>query len=243
LPDPTPMTTAPTIVLVEDDPALRTLTTRALQEHGYTVRPAASAPEMWLAMDAGPVDLVLLDIMLPGTDGIELCRRLRQKSNVPIIFISARASETDRVVGLELGADDYLAKPFGTRELTARIRAVLRRTEAPRDTQDREEGVRRFDGWTVSLPRRELQAPSGAVVDLTGAEFDLLVSLLDHAGRVIARERLIELSRTRMGDSTDRSVDVLVSRLRRKLTTEGSAPPIVTVRGVGYMFNTTVERS
>ena len=120
---------------------------------------------------------------------------------------------------------------------------MLRRTEAPRDTQDREEGVRRFDGWTVSLPRRELQAPSGAVVDLTGAEFDLLVSLLDHAGRVIARERLIELSRTRMGDSTDRSVDVLVSRLRRKLTTEGSAPPIVTVRGVGYMFNTTVERS
>jgi DNA-binding response OmpR family regulator len=237
------MTTPPTIVLVEDDPALRTLTTRALQEHGYLVRPAGSAPEMWLAMEAGPVDLVLLDIMLPGTDGIELCRKLRQQSNVPIIFVSARGSETDRVVGLELGADDYLAKPFGTRELTARIRAVLRRVEAPRDMKDREQGLITFDGWTVNLPRRELRAPSGAVVDLTGAEFDLLTSLIDHAGRVIARERLIELSRTRMGDSTDRSVDVLVSRLRRKLSVGDQPPPIVTVRGVGYMFNATVERS
>ena len=237
------MTTPPTIVLVEDDPALRTLTTRALQEHGYLVRPAASAPEMWLAMEAGPVDLVLLDIMLPGTDGIELCRKLRQQSNVPIIFVSARGSETDRVVGLELGADDYLAKPFGTRELTARIRAVLRRVDTPRDTRDREQGLITFDGWTVNLPRRELRAPSGAVVDLTGAEFDLLTSLLDHAGRVIARERLIELSRTRMGDSTDRSVDVLVSRLRRKLSVDDQPPPIVTVRGVGYMLNATVERS
>jgi two-component system OmpR family response regulator len=237
------MTTPPTIVLVEDDPALRTLTTRALQEHGYLVRPAASAPEMWLAMEAGPVDLVLLDIMLPGTDGIELCRKLRQQSNVPIIFVSARGSETDRVVGLELGADDYLAKPFGTRELTARIRAVLRRVDAPRETKDREQGLITFDGWTVNLPRRELRAPSGAVVDLTGAEFDLLTSLLDHAGRVIARERLIELSRTRMGDSTDRSVDVLISRLRRKLSMDDGPPPIVTVRGVGYMFNATVERS
>ncbi|WP_010163190.1 MULTISPECIES: response regulator [unclassified Sphingomonas] len=237
------MTTPPTIVLVEDDPALRTLTTRALQEHGYMVRPAASAPEMWLAMEAGPVDLVLLDIMLPGTDGIELCRKLRQQSNVPIIFVSARGSETDRVVGLELGADDYLAKPFGTRELTARIRAVLRRVDAPRDTRDREQGLISFDGWTVNLPRRELRSPSGAVVDLTGAEFDLLTSLIDHAGRVIARERLIELSRTRMGDSTDRSVDVLVSRLRRKLSVDDQPPPIVTVRGVGYMFNATVART
>lgn len=106
--------TAPTILLVEDDPALRTLTTRALQENGYLVRPASAAPEMWLALEAGPVDLILLDIMLPGTSGIDLCRTLRQKSEVPIIFISAKGSETDRVVGLELGADDYIAKPFGT---------------------------------------------------------------------------------------------------------------------------------
>jgi two-component system, OmpR family, response regulator len=152
--------TAPTILLVEDDPALRTLTTRALQENGYLVRPASAAPEMWLALEAGPVDLILLDIMLPGTSGIDLCRTLRQKSEVPIIFISAKGSETDRVVGLELGADDYIAKPFGTRELIARIRAVLRRGSLERSPGEREEGVLTFDGWQVTLPRRELTSAS-----------------------------------------------------------------------------------
>ena len=234
---------APVILLVEDDPALRTLTTRALQENGYVVRPAASAPEMWLAFDREPVDLVLLDIMLPGTSGIELCRLIRQKSDVAIIFVSAKNSETDRVIGLELGADDYIAKPFGTRELIARVRAVLRRGGLERQQGDRGDGIAKFDGWTVSFPRRELQSPSNAVVDLTGAEFDLLSALLDHPQRVIARERLIELSRTRLGDSSDRSIDVLVSRLRRKLSGAGKAAPIVTVRGVGYMLNVEVERS
>ena len=234
--------TAPTILLVEDDPSLRMLTARALQENGFSVRPASAAPEMWLALDSGPVDLVLLDIMLPGTSGIDLCRSLRQKSDVPIIFMSARASETDRVVGLELGADDYIAKPFGTRELVARVRAVLRRPALDRRAGASDQGMLTFDGWTVNLPRRELTSPNGAIVDLTGAEFDLLVVLADHAQRVIARERLIELSRTRLGDSSDRSIDVLVSRLRRKLGSAGAPAPIVTVRGVGYMLNAPVER-
>lgn len=235
--------TAPTILLVEDDPALRMLTARALQENGFVVRPASAAPEMWLALDSGPVDLVLLDIMLPGTSGIDLCRSLRQKSDVPIIFMSARSSETDRVVGLELGADDYIAKPFGVRELVARVRAVLRRPALDRRSGEGDQGTLRFEGWTVNLPRRELISPTGAAVDLTGAEFDLLVALADHAQRVIARERLIELSRTRLGDSSDRSIDVLVSRLRRKLSGAGQQAPIVTVRGVGYMLNVPVERS
>lgn len=234
---------APAIVLVEDDPAIRTLTARALQQNGFTVRPATSAPEMWLAMDAGPVDLVLLDIMLPGTSGIDLCRALRQKSDVPIIFISAKGSETDRVVGLELGADDYIAKPFGTSELVARVRAVLRRGALDRRHGEPELGILTFDGWELNLSRRELLSPSQALVDLTGAEFDLLVVLLDHAGRVIARDRLIELSRTRLGDSSDRSIDVLVSRLRRKLGHGGKPAPIVTVRGVGYMMTAAVTRS
>ena len=233
--------TSPVILLVEDDPALRTLTARALQENGYLVRPCATAPEMWRAMEAGPVDLVLLDIMLPGTSGIDLCRAIRRDSTVPIIFISARGSETDRVIGLELGADDYLPKPFGTRELIARVRAVLRRGGEERRA-DRGQGIAEFDGFTLSLPRRELKSPSGAVVDLTGAEFDLLQALVDHAQRVIARERLIELSRTRLGDSSDRSVDVLVSRVRRKLSSAGKEAPIITVRGVGYMLNAAVER-
>jgi two-component system, OmpR family, response regulator len=237
-----PTVTSPVIVLVEDDPALRSLTTRALQENGYLVRPCATAPEMWSAMEAGPVDLLLLDIMLPGTSGIDLCRAVRRESDVPIIFISAKGSETDRVVGLELGADDYLAKPFGTRELTARIRAVLRRGGLEDRRGHRDKGLAEFDGFTVSLPRRELTSPSGGTIDLTGAEFDLLAALIDNAQRVIARERLIELSRTRMGDSSDRSVDVLISRLRRKLSRDGKEAPIITVRGVGYMLNAAVTR-
>jgi two-component system, OmpR family, response regulator len=234
--------TAPVILLVEDDPALRTLTARALQQNGYQARPAASAPEMWAAFDAGPIDLVLLDVMLPGTNGLDLCRELRQRSDVPIIFISAKGSETDRVVGLELGADDYLAKPFSARELIARVRAVLRRGQLDRRHGDGGHDVARFAGWTVNFPRRELLSPSGAVIDLTGAEFDLLSSFLENAQRVIARERLIELSRTRLGDSSDRSIDVLVSRLRRKLSHKESSAPIVTVRGIGYMFSAEVSR-
>ncbi|CAM3018115.1 MULTISPECIES: response regulator [Sphingomonas] len=234
--------TPPTILIVEDDPALRTLTARAFQENGFAVKLANAAPEMWQALEVGQIDLILLDIMLPGTSGIDLCRQVRQKSTVPIIFISAKGSEVDRVVGLELGADDYLAKPFGTRELVARIRAVLRRGGLENTPGEREAGILGFDGWTANLPRRELMSPSGAQVELTGAEFDLLVAFLDNAQRVVARERLIELSRARIGDSSDRSIDVLVSRLRRKLSGAGGAAPIVTVRGVGYMLNVPVER-
>jgi two-component system OmpR family response regulator len=233
----------PTVVLVEDDPALRTLTSRVLRENGYAVRAAATAPEMWIAFDGGPVDLVILDIMLPGTNGIDLCREIRRTSDVPIIFVSARGSEVDRVTGLELGADDYLAKPFSPRELIARIRAVLRRGGMERGQREDRQSEAHFDGWTVNFPRRELRAPSGATIDLTGAEFDLLATFLGQPQRIIARERLIELSRTRLGDSSDRSVDVLVSRLRRKLSGEGHEAPIVTVRGIGYMLRAEVTRS
>lgn len=234
--------TAPTILLVEDDPALRTLMVRALKENGFAVQAAAAAPEMWTAFETGPVDAILLDVMLPGTNGYDLCRSLRQRTDAPIIFVSAKGTETDRVVGLELGADDYIAKPFGTRELVARVRAVLRRPPLAAGERGERSGTLRFDGWTMSLPRRELKSPTGAIIDLTGAEFDLLNALCDNAGRVIARERLIELSRARLGDSSDRSVDVLISRLRRKLSSGGKDAPILTVRGVGYMLNVPVER-
>ena len=234
--------TASTILLVEDDPPLRMLTARALQENGYVVRPASSAPEMWIAFGSGTIDLVLLDVMLPGTSGIELCRQIRQRSDVPIIFISAKGTETDRVIGLEIGADDYLAKPFSTRELIARVRAVLRRGGIERQGGVNRQNEAHFDGWSVNFPRRELKSPTGGLVDLTGAEFDLLSSFLSNPQRVIARERLIELSRNRLGDSSDRSIDVLVSRLRRKLQTAGQHAPITTVRGVGYMLNAEVMR-
>lgn len=229
--------TAPSIVLVEDDAPLRNLTARALREHGYDVRAVATGAEMWVALENASADLLVLDIMLPGMNGIDLLRRLRQTHDTPVIFISARGSQEDRIVGLELGADDYLSKPFGTRELIARIGAVLRRRHAsagegtPRGSTEFE-----FQGWRLSTARRELRSPSGAIVDLTGAEFDLLNVFLGQPQRVIGRERLIELSRSRLADSSDRSVDVLVSRLRRKLSAAGSEAPIKTIRGVGYMF-------
>jgi len=235
--------TAPSILLVEDDVSLRMLTARALRENGYAVRTAATGAEMWVMLEAEPAELVVLDIMLPGASGIELFRKLRRQSDVPIIFASARGSEEDRVLGLELGADDYIAKPYSTRELIARIGAVLRRggSEGVAKGDERTSEVE-FDGWTLSLSRREMRSPSGAMVDLTGAEFDLLATFVSHRQRVLGRERLIELSRTRLGDSSDRSIDVLVSRLRRKLTAGGGEPPIVTVRGVGYMFKPEVRR-
>lgn len=236
--------TAPSIVLVEDDAPLRNLTARALREHGYNVRAVGSGAELWVVLDNEPVDLLVLDIMLPGASGIDLLRRLRQTRDIPVIFVSARGGEEDRIVGLELGADDYLSKPFGTRELIARIGAVLRRRATPAsDDGAATSGDIVFDGWRLSTARRELRSPSGAIVDLTGAEFDLLNVFLGQPQRVIGRERLIEMSRTRLADSSDRSVDVLVSRLRRKLSTSGGPAPIKTVRGVGYMFSAEVSRS
>ena len=238
---------APTILLVEDDGALRTLTARALRQNGFNVLTAATGAEMWVSLRTSVVHLIILYIMLPGASGFDLFRRLRRESNIPIIFISARGSEEDRVLGLELGADDYVAKPFSTRELAARVSAVLRRGGFEGAAEGIADGhmpeVLCFDGWQVSLTRRELRAPSGAIVDLTGAEFDLLSTFLSHPQRVLGRERLMELSRSRIGDSSDRSIDVLVSRLRRKLQASGSEPPIVTVRGVGYMFRVEVSRA
>jgi len=235
--------TAPNVLIVEDDPALRALVMRALQQNGFQVRTAGSAPEMWNAMAETPVDIIILDVMLPGTNGIDLCRQIRQQSDVPIIFASAKGTEVDRVVGLELGADDYLTKPFDTRELIARIRAILRRGRMDRMHDGPARREARFDGWTVNFPRREVTSPSGGVIDLTGAEFDLLSTFIDNPQRVIARERLIELSRARLGDSSDRSVDVLISRLRRKISHDGDKAPIVTVRGIGYMFSADIERA
>lgn len=234
--------TAQTIILLEDDPGLRTLIARLLQENGFAVRTAATAPEMWIALENGPAaNLIILDIMLPGTNGLDLCRQIRRTSDIPIIFISAKGSDEDRILGLELGADDFLPKPFKPRELIARVRAILRRGPmTDRDTPEARSQAQ-FDGWTVFFARRELRSPSGAMVDLTGAEFDLLGTFLSQPQRVIGRERLIELSRTRLSNSSDRSIDVLVSRLRRKLTAEGKDPPIMTVRGIGYMFSATVS--
>lgn len=232
--------TAPAVLVVEDDPGLRVLIARALQQNGFAVFQASSGPEMWNTLEQRPVDLILLDVMLPGKNGIDLCREIRARRDVPIIFVSAKVDETDRVIGLELGADDYIPKPFGTRELIARIRAVLRRRPQKNEPTEASAEQVHFDGWSVDMRRRAVFSPTGASIELTGAEFDLLTSFIGSPQRVLGRERLIELSRVRLGDSSDRSIDVLVSRLRRKLSSAGQSPPIVTVRGVGYMLTADV---
>ena len=211
------------ILVVEDDGEMRTLIQKFLRQNGFRVTGARDGREMWEVLAGATVDLVLLDVMLPGTSGLDLCRALRAKSGVPIIMVTARGEETDRVLGLELGADDYIPKPFGRAELLARVRALLRRSRG-------EAG--------------ELSAPDGTAVDLSGGEYDLLLAFCEHAQRVLSRDQLLDLARNRMAfNGTERSVDVMVSRLRRKLEpTEGSPAIIKTVRGAGYMLVPPVKR-
>ncbi|WP_136163080.1 response regulator transcription factor [Sphingomonas flavalba] len=233
------------IVIVDDDPAIRTLLSRILREVGYDASGAESAAELERIMAERAVSLVLLDIMMPGMDGLSLCRAIRARSKVPVIMISARGGEADRVAGLDVGADDYIAKPFGRPEVLARIRAVLRRSgdlHLPLDVPAPEYFA--FGGWRYRPRRRELLASSGAEVELTGAEHELLLTLLRHPQRMIGRERLLELARSRLSHSSDRSVDVLISRLRRKMgdgRRGGRRPMIRTIRGVGYMMAVDVE--
>ncbi|MBN9319023.1 MAG: response regulator transcription factor [Caulobacterales bacterium] len=237
-------TAAPTVLVVEDDPSLRTLLTRVLRENGFRTLSAGSGPEMARLLESGPVDMILLDVMLPGPTGFDLCRAIRRTSDVPIIILSARAEEADRLVGLELGADDYIPKPFSAKEVVARIRATLRRSQgqmvaAPSNSR----AQLSFGGWILDPASRELFAPDGAAVELSGAEFDLLLAFVSQPQRVIGRERLLELSRARLADASDRSIDVLVSRLRRKLAGAGGQDTVIrTVRGVGYMFAHPVKR-
>lgn len=231
------------VLVVEDDDGTRMLLTRILRESGYRVTGCRNGIEMWRLLPEAGLDLVLLDVMLPGGSGLDLCRALRARSTVPIIMVSARNDEADRVLGLEFGADDYVAKPFGRPELLARIRAVLRRASLKSVPNAARAEVLAFSGWRLDLRRRELADPEGVSVDLSGAEFDLLLVFLEHPGRVLSRDQLLELSRGRLGSSSDRSVDVLVSRLRRKLEPpDGERQVIKTVRGAGYMLASEVER-
>ncbi|WP_327751772.1 response regulator transcription factor [Sphingobium sp. SJ10-10] len=232
----------PLILIAEAQREARHEVRQSLEESGFRALSAASASDIWNAMDSMAVGAVVLDAALRGPDGMDLCRDVRERSDVPIILVGANSSEVDRVVGLELGADDYMAKPYSTRELAARLRAVLRRGRNERALGQRRPTEARFDGWVVDSSRREVLDPDGAQVDLTAAEFSLLLVLLDHPQVVIARSRLMELAGVRDTPSSDRSVDVLVSRLRRKLSHGGRAAPIVTVRGGGYMFSAVVDR-
>nr|WP_314074669.1 response regulator transcription factor [uncultured Roseococcus sp.] len=239
--------TEPHVLIVEDDGEVRQLLARHLRENGFAASTARDGREMREVLRAGgaPVDLVLLDVMLPGTSGMDLLKEIRATSPIPVVMLTARGEETDRVLGLELGADDYITKPFGRRELVARLRAVLRRAGGPAEAPAPPASpLLTFAGWTLHVGRRELTSPEGALVDLSGSEFDLLMAFLAHPQRVLGRDQLLEVGRRRIGDAFDRSVDVQVSRLRRKIEpVEGAAPLIKTVRGSGYVFVAEVGRA
>ena len=226
------------VLIVEDDAGMRMLIARALRENGYRVTTCAGGAELWQLFPNAAVDLVLMDCMLPGPSGLDLLKALRAKHSVPVVMISARNEEADRVLGLEMGADDYIAKPFGRPELLARVRAVLRRTSTTGSTSAKPRPtVLSFSGWRLDLLSRGLTDPEGASVDLSAAEFDLLMVFLSHPGRVLMRDQILEMSRTRIGSPSDRSVDSLVKRLRKKLDPpEGMAHLIKTIHGAGYML-------
>jgi len=234
----------PHILIVDDDRDIRDLLGRFLKQNQFRTTTARDARDARRAWGNGHFQLVVLDLMLPGESGLDFARWLRGVSAVPIIMLTAMGEDSDRINGLELGADDYVPKPFNPRELLARMRAVLRRVA---DTDDRRSHVApagfRFNGWTVELPRRRLLSADGVEVALTGGEFDLLLALLERANRVLTRDMLLDLLRGRQAGPYDRAIDVAVSRLRRKLDDDGrDARLIKTVRGGGYVLATEVER-
>jgi two-component system OmpR family response regulator len=226
------------ILVVDDHREIRDLVSRALTRDGFRVSTAGDGRAMRKVLADSRIDLILLDLMLPGEDGLSLCRALRAESNIPIIMLTAKGDEVDRVVGLEMGADDYLAKPFGSRELIARIKAVLRRSrEKPTASPDRRPRRYRFGGWRLDTGARELLREDGVTVPLSTGEYDLLLALVERPQRVLNRDQLLDLARGRAANALDRSIDTQVSRLRKKLEHDPGAPKIIkTVWGGGYMF-------
>jgi two-component system OmpR family response regulator len=236
------MDTPPTILIVDDDCEIRTLLAEYLESNGFRALTAADGAGMRRILDSSHVDLVVLDLTLPGEDGLTLCRTLRAGSNLPVIMLTARGEPLDRILGLEMGADDYVAKPFEPRELSARIRNVLRRTQALPPTLESPTAKRMaFAGWRFDLVARHLLSPQGTVVMLSGAEFRLLKVFLDHPNRVLNRDQLLNLTKGRDADPFDRSIDLQVSRLRQKLDDDAKAPALLkTVRNEGYVLAATV---
>jgi two-component system OmpR family response regulator len=239
------METSPHILVVDDDREIRDLLARFLERHRFRVTAVRDAREARRAWTGGHFHLVVLDLMLPGEGGLDLARWMRGQGDVPIVMLTAMGEETDRIIGLELGADDYVPKPFNPRELLARIRAVLRRTGDGGDRRtDPATRVFRFAGWTLEPARRRLLNPDGVEVPLTGGEYDLLLALLERANRVLTRDMLLDLLRGRQAGPFDRAIDVAISRLRRKLDDDGrNAQLIKTVRGGGYVLASDVERA
>ena len=234
------MDTAPSHVLVVDDDAgVRSLVTEYLSQNDFRVTAVGTGKEMMSVLATEAIDLVVLDLKLPGEDGLTLARKLRETSNISIIMVTGRLEEADRVMGLELGADDYVTKPFSPRELLARIRAVMRRYQSPEPLPGRDDALRayRFSGWELNVRLHRLTSPAGKHVALTNGEFSLLVAFLSSPQRVLNRDQLLDLSRLHSTEVYDRSIDVQILRLRRKIEADAADPQLIrTERGAGYVF-------
>lgn len=233
----------PHILVVDDHREIRDSLAKFMSEHGFRVSTAPDGRSMRQIIERSRVDLVVLDLMLPGEDGLSLCRHLRTTSNIPVVMLTAMGEETDRVVGLEMGADDYVAKPFSPRELVARIKAVLRRAQSlPADGRLPSDSRVQFADWIFDLARRELQTENGTVVPLSTAEFNLLRTFINHVGRVLSRDQLLDLTQGRTAAPFDRAIDTQVSRLRRKIEADPKTPELIkTVWGGGYVFTPSVK--
>jgi two-component system, OmpR family, response regulator len=234
----------PHLLVVDDDRGIRELLGDLLPKRGFKVTAVRDEPEMRRVLASAEVDLIILDVMLPGRDGLSICRDLRATERTPIVMLTARGDPVDRVVGLEMGADDYLPKPFDLRELEARVRAVLRRSGQDNGPTGSERGkVLGFSGWKLEVQQRQLSSPEGMIVELTSGEFDVLMAFAERPQRILSREQLIDIARGRDATPFDRSIDVQISRLRRKIEDDPKLPILIkTVRGGGYLFTPAVER-
>jgi two-component system OmpR family response regulator len=229
------------LLVVDDHHEIRELLQRFFVQHNYRVTVAKDGKEMKQRLNLGNIDLIVLDLMLPGEDGLTLCRDLRASSNIPIVMLTAMGDEMDKIIGLEMGADDYLAKPFNPRELLARIKAVLRRVNTL-NTPIATVKQYHFAQWSIDINKRELTDTAGVIVVLSSAEFDLLRVFIDHPQRVLSRDQLLDLSKGRDGGVYDRAIDTLISRLRKKLEVDAKHPKLIkTIWGGGYQFTSEVS--
>ncbi len=232
-----------TVLIVEDDPEIGGLISRYLGENNVDSVIVANGAKMDAALASRAYDLMILDINLPGEDGLSICRRVRAKNNIPIIIVTAQSEDIDKILGLEMGADDYLVKPFNPRELLARLRAVLRRSEGRSDVAEATHRYYMFAGWRVDILAREVLAPCGIKVAMTGAEFDLLYALCENPNRVLTRDQLINMTHGPSAGPFERSIDVLISRVRQKIEADSKNPTFIqTVRAEGYIFSPQVTR-
>ncbi|MBF0428719.1 MAG: response regulator [Magnetococcales bacterium] len=239
------MATPDHVLVVDDDPDIRNLVGKLLEKNGFRASKVSDGKGLRMLLEKSQPDLIILDLMLPDEDGLVLCRNLRSRSNIPVIILSARGEDMDRIIGLEMGADDYLGKPFHPRELLARVKSVLRRARSmPGDIQELDANATyRFAGWVLDVPTRQLYSPKSKKIFLSGGEFALLRVFLNHPNRVLSRDQLLDFSHGREIEPFDRTIDMQVSRLRRRLGDDPKKPSLIkTVRSAGYVLAVRVER-